>query len=260
MASWRWLWFLRPKLLWAAGLIQGSASHRRRLLRCTGMSRPLPGLQSSPCSCSGRQAQAVPRMPVQGPQQWTRKGFPRSSVHRSRVPRLRRECRAALPAVQTVLSAFDPAGASRSIAQASSVLAAALPVQLRPVISTLGADLASVVRLKPTISGAGHLAVCPAAAPPRTLQASHPSGSGVCPLLQAVWYLFFSTPSPFYGVADFYLFDPLGRLLQRKWKTSMLTLRNRMGSGNYGQARRQTACKRVACHHAYPRVPSTPPC
>ena len=54
-------------------------------------------------------------------------------------------------------------------------------------------------------------------------------------LLQAIWYTLFSTPSPIYGILDFYFFDPIGRLLQRKWTVSQLSLRDRMGSGNYGQ-------------------------
>ena len=35
---------------------------------------------------------------------------------------------------------------------------------------------------------------------------------------------------------DFYIMDPLNKLLERKWSVSKLTLRERMGSGNYGQA------------------------
>ena len=128
--------------------------------RCTADLVCLTAWQSSaepmqsPPSCSGRPAQTVAcrSMPLLSPQLWTKNGFLRTS---KRVAHHRRECRAALPE----LGAFDPASASRSVTQTATLLAGSLPAQLRPVVTTLGGDLASLVRLKPTAEGAGHLAV-----------------------------------------------------------------------------------------------------
>ena len=55
-------------------------------------------------------------------------------------------------------------------------------------------------------------------------------------LLQGLWYALLSKPSPVFGMLDFYVLDPLSKLTERKWSVTDLTLRNQMGSGNYGQA------------------------
>ena len=176
------------------------------------------------------------------PQLWSKKGFPRCRIG-ARRRNFRRECRAALAEL------FDPVTASRSVLNFSRVVASSSPAQLRPVIDTLGSDLAGIVSLKPTLGAAGHLAVrCSTA---RLQCCSEDSWlQGCCRialdpttgLLQGIWYAFLATPSPIYGILDFYFLDPIGRLLQRKWTVADLSLRDRMGSGNYGQVRDWT-CK-----------------
>ena len=53
--------------------------------------------------------------------------------------------------------------------------------------------------------------------------------------LQAIWYAFFAQPAPAIGLLDFYLFGPLAIVLEKKWSVEQLTLRDRMGGGNFGQ-------------------------
>ena len=53
---------------------------------------------------------------------------------------------------------------------------------------------------------------------------------------QAIWYLLLLRPSPVLGVLDFYLLVPFSKLFQRKYKVQELTLRDRLGAGNFGQA------------------------
>lgn len=55
------------------------------------------------------------------------------------------------------------------------------------------------------------------------------------PPLQAIWYAFFAQPAPAIGLLDFYLFGPLAIVLEKKWSVDDLTLRDRMGGGNFGQ-------------------------
>jgi hypothetical protein len=52
---------------------------------------------------------------------------------------------------------------------------------------------------------------------------------------QAIWYAFFAQPAPAIGLLDFYLFGPLANVLDKKWSVDELTLRDRMGGGNFGQ-------------------------
>ncbi len=54
---------------------------------------------------------------------------------------------------------------------------------------------------------------------------------------QILYYALLGRPSPVLGILDFYLLVPLGKLFQKRWRVSELTLRDRMGGGNFGQAR-----------------------
>ena len=54
---------------------------------------------------------------------------------------------------------------------------------------------------------------------------------------QVLYYALLGRPSPVLGILDFYLLVPLGKLFQKQWRVSELTLRDRMGGGNFGQAR-----------------------
>lgn len=53
--------------------------------------------------------------------------------------------------------------------------------------------------------------------------------------LQALYYFFIAEPRPLIGLFDFYVLNPLGALFQKRYKTDQLTLRERLGGGNFGQ-------------------------
>lgn len=53
--------------------------------------------------------------------------------------------------------------------------------------------------------------------------------------LQLIYYGFFTQPSPAFGVIDFYILNPLDTVLRKGFKVADLTLRDRLGGGNYGQ-------------------------
>ena len=54
-------------------------------------------------------------------------------------------------------------------------------------------------------------------------------------MLQGIWYFFGTRPSPFFGITDFYVLNPISRNLAKKWRVSDLGLRDRLGGGNFGQ-------------------------
>lgn len=68
---------------------------------------------------------------------------------------------------------------------------------------------------------------------------------GVCS--QGLYYALLGRPSPVLGILDFYLLVPLGKLFQKQWRVSELTLRERMGGGNFGQARPVEAGRVLPC-------------
>lgn len=47
--------------------------------------------------------------------------------------------------------------------------------------------------------------------------------------------MFFTKPSPAFGIMDFYVFNPINGLISKSYKVADLTLRDRLGGGNYGQ-------------------------
>ncbi|KAK9842155.1 hypothetical protein WJX84_002080 [Apatococcus fuscideae] len=53
--------------------------------------------------------------------------------------------------------------------------------------------------------------------------------------LLALYYFFIAEPRPLLGLFDFYVLNPIGTLFQKKYKTDDLTLRERLGGGNFGQ-------------------------
>ena len=59
--------------------------------------------------------------------------------------------------------------------------------------------------------------------------------------VKVLYYALLGRPSPVLGILDFYLLVPLGKLFQKQWRVSELTLRDRMGGGNFGQARTNPA-------------------
>ena len=54
-------------------------------------------------------------------------------------------------------------------------------------------------------------------------------------LLQGIWYFFGTRPSPFFGITDFYVLNPISRSISKKWRVADLGLRDRLGGGNFGQ-------------------------
>jgi len=54
-------------------------------------------------------------------------------------------------------------------------------------------------------------------------------------LVQGIWYFFGTRPSPFFGITDFYILNPISRRTSKKWRVSDLGLRERLGGGNFGQ-------------------------
>ena len=52
---------------------------------------------------------------------------------------------------------------------------------------------------------------------------------------QALYYFFIAEPRPMIGLFDFYVLNPLGAVFQKRYKTDQLTLRERLGGGNFGQ-------------------------
>ncbi|KAL0027002.1 hypothetical protein WJX79_007943 [Trebouxia sp. C0005] len=79
----------------------------------------------------------------------------------------------------------------------------------QPTVNTLGSDLARTIAL-------------------------HPSWQGLA-RLTGIWYFFGTRPSPFFGITDFYILNPISRRTSKKWRVSDLGLRDRLGGGNFGQ-------------------------
>ncbi|EFN51112.1 hypothetical protein CHLNCDRAFT_28384 [Chlorella variabilis] len=86
---------------------------------------------------------------------------------------------------------------------------AAWPAPLASAATILATDLADVAAMQPTAWGAARLG--------------------------ALYYFFLARPSPVVGLLDFYLLNPIARLLQRRFSEADFTLRERLGGGNYGQ-------------------------
>lgn len=98
---------------------------------------------------------------------------------------------------------------SSSIQNASNVLATVSPSFMQPTVTTLGTDLATTIALHPSWQGLSRLA--------------------------GIWYFFGTRPSPFFGITDFYVLNPVSRRTSKKWRVADLGLRDRLGGGNFGQ-------------------------
>ena len=48
-----------------------------------------------------------------------------------------------------------------------------------------------------------------------------------------LYYALLGRPSPILGILDFYVLVPLSKVFQKRWRVSELTLRDRMGGGNF---------------------------
>lgn len=85
----------------------------------------------------------------------------------------------------------------------------ALPEPFQAVVSTLGGDVAQILSLHFSVGAIGHLF--------------------------AIYYLFFTRPSPISAVLDFYILAPLSKAISPTFSENDFTLRDRLGNGNYGQ-------------------------
>ena len=55
------------------------------------------------------------------------------------------------------------------------------------------------------------------------------------PSLQALYYFFLAQPGVVAGMLDFFILAPLFQQLERQWRSTDLTLRERLGGGNFGE-------------------------
>lgn len=119
----------------------------------------------------------------------------------------------------------------------ANVVSTYAPEPVKPAIVQLARDLRDLLFQQPTAEGLERLGV----RVPFTIRDTLIPGAGDEELIllfyvQLIYYAFFTKPSPAFGVVDFYILNPIDSLLRRKYKVSDLTLRERLGGGNYGQA------------------------
>ena len=114
----------------------------------------------------------------------------------------------AAPAVPS-LPALDIISAAASFQTLVDQIVSAAPGALKPLFSTFGGDLVDILSLHPTFSGALRLG--------------------------ALYYFIFARPSPLSAILDFYILIPLARYLRPGFDAGDFTLRDKLGSGNYGQ-------------------------
>lgn len=95
------------------------------------------------------------------------------------------------------------------IQQAVDQLAAVTPGPIEPFVTTLGGDFVGLATFHLTLFGALRLS--------------------------ALYYLLFTRPGPLPAILDFYLLNPLAKLVRGKFGGEDFTLRDRLGNGNYGQ-------------------------
>jgi hypothetical protein len=116
---------------------------------------------------------------------------------------------AAAAAAAIAAPALDFSSLATSLQSIVDQIVSTAPSVIQPFISTIGNDLVSIVGLHPTLPGALRLGV--------------------------FYYLVFARPSPVAAIFDFYLRIPLARIFRRNFDAGDFTLRDKLGSGNYGQ-------------------------
>lgn len=84
-----------------------------------------------------------------------------------------------------------------------------LPAFIQPLVATLGGDAIDILSFHFTLGGFFRLS--------------------------AVSYLLFTRPAPLVAILDFYLINPLTKVLGNRFTEKDFTLRDRLGNGNYGQ-------------------------
>ena len=107
------------------------------------------------------------------------------------------------------LPAFDFGSIASSLQSMVDQIVAAAPSVIQPLIATIGNDVVGFVGLHPTLPGALRLGV--------------------------FYYLVFARPSPLAAIIDFYFRIPLARVFRKNFDAGDFTLRDKLGSGNYGQ-------------------------
>ena len=115
----------------------------------------------------------------------------------------------ALPALPSDLPAFDFNTISASLQALLDQVLSATPDVFQPLIATLGGDFVAVTAFHPTLASVFRLS--------------------------AIYYTLFARPSPIAALLDFYVLVPLSRTLRAKFDAGDFTLRDKLGSGNYGQ-------------------------
>lgn len=104
---------------------------------------------------------------------------------------------------------FDISSIAISLQAIVDQLVSSAPAVMQPVLLTIGTDLVGFVGFHPTLPGVFRLGV--------------------------FYYLVFTRPSPVGAIIDFYLRIPLSRIFRKKIDAGDFTLRDKLGSGNYGQ-------------------------
>jgi serine/threonine protein kinase len=116
---------------------------------------------------------------------------------------------AAAIAAPPFLPGFDITSIATSLQAIVDQLVSSAPLIMQPFLAAIGTDLVGFVGFHPTLPGALRLGV--------------------------LYYLVFARPSPVGAIIDFYLRIPLARIFRKNFDAGDFTLRDKLGSGNYGQ-------------------------
>ncbi|KAL4529573.1 hypothetical protein Ndes2526A_g04349 [Nannochloris sp. 'desiccata'] len=116
---------------------------------------------------------------------------------------------AAALAAPSALPGFDISSIATSLQSIVDQLVSSAPSVIQPFLATIGSDLVSFLGFHPTLPGALRLGV--------------------------FYYLVFARPSPVGAIIDFYFRIPLARIIRKNFDAGDFTLRDKLGSGNYGQ-------------------------
>lgn len=102
-----------------------------------------------------------------------------------------------------------------------------VPEPIQPAVATLSSDIMGLVTLHPTAYGTARLL--------------------------ALYYLFFTRPSPVVAILDFYILRPLSQIVGGSYSESDFTLRDKLGNGNYGQGMQNLRVSKLLlstlCYH-----------
>lgn len=111
--------------------------------------------------------------------------------------------------VSTQITSINAISLVESVRSVVDQFASSVPEPLQTIVSVLSGDVVGLLSLHLSFPGFFRLA--------------------------AVYYLFFTRPSPIAAILDFYLLRPLGSVLGSSYSETDFTLRDKLGNGNYGQ-------------------------